>query len=172
MALFQRKSPTPEDLISAAADDYRRAEAECTRLHTEIQKVRLTPPSLSDAMEIMREVVRVGAEDFTRLADERLKLMFGAEFDRRYLYDLQLTIHQGNGAMINGAVYALLGDEFLKFAETRLRALGAADSKMTFAAKAKKLAELEARFAELSEIRDEALSVWRKLSGDRGGAPE
>ena len=172
MALFQRKSPTPQDLTEAAADDYRRADAECTKLHAEIQKVRFTPPSLSDCMDVMREVVRVGAEDFTKLADERLQSMFNAEFDRRYLYDLQLTLHAGNGAMINGAVYALLGDEFLTFAESRLRALGAGDSKLTFAAKAKKLAELEARFAELSGIRDEALTTWRRLTGNKGGVPE
>lgn len=172
MGLFERKSPTPENLISAAADDFRRADGECTKLHAEIQKVRFTPPSLSDCMDIMREVVRAGAEDFTKLADERLKTIFSAEFDKRYLYDLQLTIHQGNGAMINGAVFALLGDEFLAFAESRLRSLGAGDSKLTFSAKAKKLAELEAKFAELSGIRDEALTVWRRLSGNKGGAPE
>ena len=172
MALFQRKSPTPQDLTEAAADDYRRADAECTKLHAEIQKVRVAPPSLSDCMDVMKEVVRVGAEDFTKLADDRLKTLFSPEFDRRYLFDLALTMHQGNGGVVNGAVFALLGDEFLTFAESRLRALGAGDSKLTFAGKARKLAELEAKFAELSGIRDEALTTWRRLTGNRGGVPE
>ena len=137
MALFQRISPTQQDLTEAAADDFRRAEAECQKLHAEIQKVRFTPPSLAECTDVMREVVRLGAEDFTKLADERLKALFSPGFDRRYLYDLQLTIHQGNGAVLNGAVFALLGDEFLKFAQPRLRALGAADSKLTLSSNAK-----------------------------------
>lgn len=168
MATFERKTPSPADLSATALDDFKRADAECEKINLEISKVRHTPPSLSDCMSVMREVVKIGAEDFEKLADERLAYLIGPEFDRRYLYDLNLTMHQRHGSVVHNAVFALIGDEFLRFAENRLRAMGADKSKLTLEGKAKKLAELEAAFSEMSAIRSDALLTWRRLTGKQG----
>lgn len=168
MAIFERKTPSPSDLSASALDDFKRADAECEKIMAEINKVRHTPPSLADCMSVMREVVTVNAGEFEKLADARLAYLISPEFDRRYLGELNLTAHQRFGSVVHTAVFALLGDEFLRFAENRLRSMGADKSKLTLEGKAKKLAELEASHAEMSAIRSDAVLTWRRLTGKQG----
>lgn len=50
--------------------------------------------------------------------------------------------------------------------------MGADKSKLTFAQKAKRIAELEADIHAVGKAQEDALNTWRKLTNQRSGYPE
>lgn len=164
-------TPTPRDLVSAAAHDFREAD----KLHKEgmakLTKLRETPPALADAMSVMKAVIDAGRKDLEALADERLKALLDPNFDDRWLGELDMTLNARFNSLAS-CTFALFPDAWLALAEQRLRLMGCDKSKLTLKEKRKQVAELEAEVSQIAQARDNALTTWRKLTNDRTGRPE
>lgn len=174
---FQRKTPKSEDLLSQAAEEYRAAGAALDLIQVQIRELRATPPALRDCLAIVERSLARRRGEFEQLADERLAFLFSDEFDPDdpgHLGQIDLTrifgAREFGQFMYHGAAAGLWSDRILAFAEERLKAMGCGKAP-TLAAKRARLAELEQEATRIADARDEALTLWRRLTGQKGGYP-
>ena len=168
---LKQQTPKPQDLIQAAANDYHAATQVLTEARAKLEEARAAVPALSECMGVMKAAVEAARTDLEALADERLKYFLDPHFDPQYVGELDLTANQRYRSMINTA-FALTPGPWLELAEQRLRKMGADKSKLTFAQKAKRIAELEADIHAVGKAQEDALRTWRTLTNQRSGYPE
>lgn len=167
---LKQSIPTPEGLIEAAATDYRESTKLLTEVSAKLAEARAAVPALSECMAVMRKAVDAARKDLEEVADERLKYFLDPAFDEKWLGELDMTFSARSGALSN-TTFVLFADAWLDLAEQRLKRMGADKSKLTFAAKRKRIAELEADAAAVAKVQEHSLNSWRKLTSNRVGYP-
>ena len=174
MNLFTRQSPTPAELPELAAKDYHAAAARCVELARDVAALRTKPPALKDCLAILERHAAARRAEFEAVIDERLASLADPDFNEgeSALLDLTRFLAPGElgGFPYDESMWGLMSDRLLAIAETRLKVLGFGKGP-TIEEKRRALEALQREHEETARVRDESLSLWRKLTNKPGGFP-